>query len=603
MNDDLITYYNRELVHIRRAAAEFAAANPKIAGRLRISADNVEDPHVERLIEGFAYLTARIRQKLDDDFPEISDALLEILYPHYLAPVPSMAIAQLLPQPDLEGAYTVPVGTQIETEPVDGERCRFRTTYPVTLWPITVSTATLSGRPLVAPPNPAASDAVASLRLSLVAHGPGANFAKMAPDRLRFHLRGQPQQTYPLYELILNDVVSVALAEGASDPNPIVLGADALKPVGFERDEGMLPYSNRSFQGYRLLTEYFAFPEKFLFFDLQPPGGCRLAKDGRQLDVFLYLRRSLPELERSLSAENFALGCTPIVNLFSQRAEPIMLDAAFSEFRVVADARRPHALEIYRVEGVRATNADGDERRFGPFYSVEHVSADEAFWLAQRRPASDGNPGSELYLSLVDLGMRPEHPGGWVLSVETTCLNRNLPERLPFGGGHPALRLIDGAPLVQSVQCLTAPTPTLRPASGQNGRWRLLSHLALNHISLADTEDGAAALKDILALYDFRDSAETRAIIQGITRVRAERGIARVPGGGVGAFCRGTDVAIEFDEGRFAGAGLFLLASVLERFLGLYCSINSFTRTVASVKGRPGLLRKWPPRAGEKILI
>lgn len=605
MSEDLISYYNRELVHVRRAAAEFAEANPKIAGRLRLSADSVEDPHVGRMVEAFAFLTARIRQKLDDDLPELSDTLLSVLYPHYVAPIPSMAIVQFAPQPDLAGAYRVPAHTEIETEPVDGERCRFRTTQPVELWPVSVSGASLGGRPLAAPANPQAAGAVASLRLQLATTADGG-FAKLAPGRLRFFLRGGPQQVYPLYEAILNDTIGVALATGPGDPNPILLGPDCLRPVGFERDEGMLPYSGRSFIGYRLLTEYFAFPEKFLFFDLVPPDGCRASGDGNQLEVFFYLRRSVPALERSISAENFALGCAPVVNLFRQRAEPIALDHTTSEYRVVPDARRPNAMEVYQIDQVRATNADGDARVFAPFYSVDHsAERDEssAFWLAQRRAAADGRSGSETHLSLVDLGLDPRQPAGWVVSVEATCLNRNLPERLPFGGGHPRLSLVDGAPQVKSLHCLTPPTPTLRPDLGQGGRWRLLSHLSLNHLSLADQAEGAAALREILSLYDLRDSAETRSVIQGVSRVACQTAVARMPGAHVGAFCRGLDVALELDESRFAGAGLFLLASVLERFLGLYCSINSFTRLTATVKGRTGVLRKWPPRAGDTILL
>ncbi len=606
MSDELISYYNRELLHVRRAAAEFAEANPKIAGRLRISADSIEDPHVGRMIEAFAFLTARIRQKLDDDFPELSDALLSILYPHYLAPIPSMAIVRFEPQPEMEGRYAVPRGTELETELVDGEACRFRTTQALDLWPVTLTGAALTGRPLIAPTHPRAASAAASLRLSLATNVDGG-FAKLAPDSLRFFLRGQPQQVYPLYELILNDTIGVALAEGPSDPNPIQLGPDCLRPVGFAADEGMLDYSSRSFIGYRLLTEYFAFPEKFLFFDIAPKDGIRLAGEGKKLDLFFYLRRSLPELERSISAENFALWCTPVVNLFRQRAEPIVLDHMNAEYRVVPDARRPQAMEVYAVEKLRATNADGEIRDFAPFYSVDHAGGEdadaEAFWLAQTRQGSDRNPGSETYVSVVDLALNPNQPAGWILSAETTCLNRNLPERLPFGDGHPLMRPVEGAPMVKAVQCLTPPTPTLRPERGAGGRWRLLSHLSLNHLSLTGDGKDAAALREILSLYDFRNSAETRALIQGIVGIGSRRGIARVPGAQVGAFCRGLDIDIEFDETRFAGSGVFLLASVLERFLGLYCSINSFTRLTATVKGRSGVLRQWPPRAGEMILL
>jgi type VI secretion system protein ImpG len=607
MADDFLSYYNRELIHVRRAAAEFAAQHPKIAGRLRLSADAIEDPHVGRLMEAFAFLTARIRQKLDDDFPELTDALLEILYPHYLAPIPSSCIVQFAPQPDLAGRYMIPAGVQFETDPVEDERCRFRTCYPVELWPIAIEAASLGGRPLVAPRNPQASDAVAVLRLSLSCTTPDASFDTLAPERLRFFLRGQPQQVYPLYELILNDTISIALADGVSDTSPVICGPESLRMVGLERDEGLLPYPEQSALGYRLLTEYFAFPEKFLFFDVAPPQGVRAAGKSRRLDVFFYLRRSMAALERGVSAENFALGCTPAVNLFSQRAEPITLDHTETEYRVVADARRPRAVEVYRVERVTATNAQGEERVFTPFYSIDHTDDDgdaRAYWLARRRPAIGDNPGSEVYLSLVDLGFDPAQSSGWVLSTDTLCFNRNLPERLPFGGGHPRLTFVDGLPVVQSIHCLVAPTPTLRPTQGEGGRWRLVSHLALNHLSLGGPgEDGAEALREILSLYDFRDSSETRAVIQGITGLSYRPGLARAPGQRVGAFCRGIDLSIEFDEARFSGAGLYLLATVLERFFGLYCSINSFTRLTATVKGRHGTMRKWPPRAGEKTLL
>lgn len=607
MSDEMIGYYNRELLHVRRAAAGFAAAHPKIAGRLRMSADSIEDPHVGRMVEAFAFLTARIRQKLEDDFPELSDSLLSILYPHYVAPVPSMAVVQFEPQPDLEGRYALKRGTELLSEAVDGEPCRFTTTQAVELWPARVAGAALGGRPLAAPPNPRAAAAAATLRLSLDTAVDGG-FAALAPPSLRFFLRGQPQQVHPLYEAILNDTIGVALAEGPNDPNPVLCGPECLRPVGFGADEGMLPYSSRSFLGYRLLTEYFAFPEKFLFFDLAPPGGCRAKGDGGRLEVFLYLRRPLPDLERGVSAENFALGCAPVVNLFRKRAEPIALDHFTDEYKVVPDARRPQAQEVYAVERVRATNADGVSRLFTPFYSVSHAADRDdddgtAFWLAARRPSEEGLAGTDVFLSLADLGLEPRHPTGWVLSVDTLCLNRDLPERLPFGGGHPHLTPSEGAPLVKAVHCLTPPTPTLRPSLGQGGRWRLLSHLSLNHLSLADSAEGATALREILSLYDWRDSAETRSVIQGIMGINCTESVARMPGGRMGSFCRGLDVRLELDESRFAGAGLFLTASVLERFLGLYCHINSFTRLTALVKGRTGVLRQWPPRAGDLTLL
>jgi type VI secretion system protein ImpG len=611
MSDELLVHYNRELLNIRRAAAAFAAENPRIAARLRLSEDAIEDPHVGRLIEAFAYLTARVRQKLDDDFPELTDAMLGILYPHFGRPIPSMSILQFEADPDLAGAHVVPGGSLIDTEPVDGEPCRFRTTTDVTLHPLSVKLASLSGRPITAPEAPRAQNVAACLRLTLEMTNPEGTFAADAPGSLRFFLRGQPQLVYPLYEALLNDAVAVAFAEGANDPDPIVVDASALTPGGFGADEGLLPYSSASHLGFRILTEYFAFPEKFLFVDLAFPAAELFARKGRTIDVFIYLRRPWQSLERSLTASAFALNCTPIVNLFPQIAEPLTLDQRSSSYRIVPDARRSHALEVYAVERVRAADAEGSQRTLHPFYGAHHSREStmdptredrSAWWYASRRPAEAENPGSEVYLSVVDPEFSPALAPESVLTIDTLCLNRDHPEQLPFGGGHPLLRSVEPLPLVKSMRMLSAPTPTLRPRSGQGGRWRLISHLALNHLSLV-SDGGAEALKEMLLLYDFRDSAETRAIIEGITGLSSRSGTARVRNGGQSAFCRGIDVNIAFDEANFSGNGVFLLASVLERFLGLYASVNSFSRLTATVKGRNEVLKTWPARAGDRILL
>jgi type VI secretion system protein ImpG len=604
--DDLLPYYNRELGYIRRLAGEFADAHPKIAGRLRLTRDAVEDPHVARLIEAFAFLTARVRRKLDDDFPELTQALLNVLYPHYLAPIPSMAIAQMSCPPDLSESVQVPAGVGIETEPVGGETCRFRTTYPVSLWPIAVDAASLRGRPIVAPAVPQAARAVAVLRLTLRCLAEDMAFVKLGPDRLRFFLRGQPQQILPLYELLFNNAVAVALADSAADPNPIILRPECIQPVGFERGDGMLPYPARSFVGYRLLTEYFTFSEKFLFFDLVQLSTKTLLDAKNKLDIFIYLNRSSTDLERSVNGDMFALGCTPIVNLFRQRAEPIPLTRSVSEYRIVPDARRPGTTEVYAVDSVVATAPDGTETPFVPFYSVKHAAAargQRTFWHPVRQATGGHDPGTDVFLSIVDLDFNPAALSDLVLSVETTCLNRDLPSRLPYGGGHPHIQFVEAIAGVAGMQCITAPTPTIRPPLGNRALWRLVSHLSLNHLSIAQDGESVEALREILKLYDFRDSSETRAAVDSILEVRSRRGTARAPHSDMGAFCRGVDVELLFDEQRFAANGLFLLAAVLERFIALYSSINSFTRLAVKLQGRPGVLRRWPPRAGDLQLL
>ena len=614
MTEDLLPYYNRELSYIRRHAGRFAEAHPKVAARLRLGPDGSEDPHVERLLQGFAYLTSRVRHKLDDEFPEITQALIGTLYPHYLAPIPSCAVVRLDLDPgqnELTAGLTVPRGQTLESEPIQGEPCRFRTAYPVTLYPVDVRLATLASAPFTAPATPRANAALAVLRVGLGTRSPNVRFANFAGmKKLRFFLRGQPQHTQRLYELLLNHAVEVAFAKRPDDKSAVAVGPEAIQAVGFARDEALLPYPARSFVGYRLLTEYFTFPQKFLFVDVAVPPAALARADG-VLEMFVYLNRQATDLEPNVTADTLELGCTPIVNLYEQPAEPIRLTQQQFEYRVVPDHRRPLAHEIYSIDRVTATAADGREAEYVPFFAVKHGGSKSAgpYWHGTRRPAADAaepktettavDRGTEVYLSFVDIGFNPAAPIDWTVSVRATCMNRDLPARLPFGGGQPRLQLTEGSGLVTRITCLTPPTPTVRTHLREEGLWRLVSHLTLNHLSLTDGPDGADALREILALYDFTESAVTRAQIEGVRAVSGKRVLGRANG----AVCRGVEVGVEFDEDRYTGNGLYLFASVLDRFFTLYASVNTFTRTVATVARRESVYKRFPSRAGDQIVL
>jgi type VI secretion system protein ImpG len=605
MFDELHPYYNRELDYLRKLAGGFAEQHPKIAGRLRLSGEATDDPHVERLLQGFAFIAARIHRKLDDDFPELTQGLLEVLYPHYLAPIPPMAIVQFTARSDLASPLEVEAGTAIEAGAVGGESCRFQTAYPVTLWPIVIQAASLSGRPIVAPANPDASGTAGVLRITLRCASEDVTFARLGLERLRFFIRPQSPHAYRLYELILNHATSVAFADHPGDPAPVLCPPDCIRAVGFEDTESLLPYPVRSFTGYRLLTEYFAFPDKFLFFDLTRLSGKTLLSDQNTLEVFIYLNRTSVELERVISPDNLALGCTPIINLFRQRAEPIRLDHRATEYRVVPDARRAGATEIYSIGAVTGSSADGSNLSYQPFFGMRRASGDEptVYWHASRRTAESGDGGTEVFLTFVDLDFEPADSSERVVSVDTVCLNRDQAGRLPFGGGNPRLELVEAASAISRIECLTAPTPTLRPPLGRGTRWRLVSHLVLNHLSIAGEEDGADALRAILKLYDFHDSAQTRSLIDSLVRVSSAPAVARVPGPGIAGFGRGLDVRVEFEPAPFESGQGFLFASVIERFLALYASLNSFSRMTAVVRGRSDIVRTWSARAGHRILL
>jgi type VI secretion system protein ImpG len=608
MTDELLPYYNRELAHIRQLGVEFAKAHPKIAGRLRWAGDTTEDPHVARMIEAFAFLNARTRHKLDDDFPEVSAALLGILYPHYLAPMPSAAIVECrLAEQDAEltAGYHLPRGSSVETELIEGQPCRFRTCYDTTLWPVDIATAAYQSQPFAAPVSPVSRIAAAVLRIELKTWSPKVSMADLQADRLRFYLHGGSQEAFDLYELIHNNCLGVAFGSLAS----ATFVNDAIGMVGFERDEGLCDYSPRSFLGYRLLSEFFSFPQKFLFFDIAGIPRHELAKArSERLEIFLYLDRHLPDLERFVDQHTLRLGCVPIVNLYRQRAEPIRWTHTQFEYRIVPDARRPAAHEIYSVDRVMATSPRNEELEFQPFYSIQHGMSREttAYWHTRREPAGYAagrlDRGTEVYLSLVDLDFKPAALADWTIDLETTCVNRDLPSRLPFGGGQPALHFT-GKASVARVQCLTAPTPTRRPTTGQQNLWRLISHLTLGHLSLVDSPQGAEALREILRLYDPTEAPENLAMIAGVRSITSRRVVSRVPGGAAAGFCRGVEVTLQLDEDQFIGSSAFLFGAVLERFLALYSSINSFTKTVVTSTRRATPLRVWRPRVGEQILL
>lgn len=613
MSESLLPHYNRELAALRRDAGEFASAYPKVAGQLRLSADAADDPFVERLLEGVAFLAARVQHRLDDELPEIADALLEMLSPALLAPTPSMTTLRLRAAPEIRAPVRVPRGLAVETEPVRGEPLRYRTLHDVTLWPLVLERATLSGLPFAAPPNPMARGATACLRLCFRTAAPGLPLADLRLDRLRLHLRGAGgAQAALLHELLCQSTLSVALADGPADAAPAILPREAVRPGGFEEAEAALPWPRRAFSGHRLLAEWSAFPDKFLYIDLDGlDARTRAPKGGERLEMYLYLSRAAPDLERAVSADSFGLGCTPAINLFPQRCEPVALDGTRSEWMVVPDARRPGALEVVAVEGVRESRPDGTRRPVLPFHRLgradvtgEDAASTEVHHLAVRRPAVAPLTGTQTFLALRDAAFDPARPADAVLTVDALCCNRDLAALLPFGGGQPRLRVAaEGGTPVAGAEALTAPTPTLRAPLRDRSAWKLISHLALNHLGVTGGEDGATALREILRLHDLRDAPDTRAALAALVAVDARPGVARLPGGRPGTFVRGLDVALTFDAPAWHAGGLHLLAAALERFLALQASVNAFVRVSAHLRGRPGPVAAWPPRSGTRALL
>lgn len=614
MRDELLYLYERELAYLRRTGEAFARQYPKVAGRLLLEPTKCDDPHVERLLEGFAFLAARVHLRIQDDFSEFSEGLLDVVYPQFTRPVPSMTTAQFRLDPEqgkLTTGFSVPAGTQLYTRPTGGVACQFRTCYDTLLWPIEVASAKWLSPHELSPPV-RAPDAVAALRMELHC-APDVTFGALEMDRFRFHLRAESALAATLYELLSNNCIGIlARAPGgaARDAEPHALPAGALRPVGFAEDEGLLPTPRRAFVGYRLLQEYFSYPDKFFYFDVEGFAEARAACPGDRLElVFLISRFERPDrlaqLEAGVTTDTIRLGCTPAVNLFERTSEPMLLTHRTPEYAVVPDARRRASTGVYSVEQVTATSPGSEEvLQIEPFHSFRHGGTNGGpglYWTARRRPAAwRRGDEPEIHLSFVDLSSRVVHPDAEQATARLLCHNGDLPSRLPLGNPKGDFEMPGGGP-IRSITALQKPTEPIHPPLGRPQLWRLLSHLSLNYVSLI--EGGGEALRELLRLHNPGDAPAADRQIRGIVSVRGEPCYARVRGEHGLTFARGHRVEVEFDEEEFAGGGVYLLATVLERFMGMSVSLNSFSILAARTRQRKEMLREWPPRSGWKALL
>lgn len=667
--DDLLPHYERELAFLRTRASDFGRMYPKVAGRLQLSTDVGDDPHVERMLESVALLTARVHKRLDDDFPLFTESLLEVLYPHYLRPFPSVSIAQF-ELGAAAGQMTKQVmlerGTLLSSRAVKGVPCKFRTTQTVTLQPIRVASASYRNS-LLAPEGtsvPAGATSVLSITLELVS--PQASWGMLADQPLRFYLDGEPSQVSALREALCHKVIGVMVQTQAHRPWQFADtggSGEMRRPslVGFSENEALIEFDARSHAAYRLLTEYFAFPEKFNFVDVPVPIPTALRyvagdepSDGRgDKDAGASTRRSLTvhllmsgvrsdsdesRMLESLQARNLLLGCTPVINLFKQPADPVRVTHAAASYPVLVDGRRAFGYEVYSIDKVfrvQQTPQGENVQEFRPFFSLQHDDLlggngeldrhDDAsalrepqrgmgrldgangsrtggrYWSAHRDESMAANsPGYELELSIVDVDFNPALPQTETLSLTVTATNRDLPSLLAFGtpGGD---LFMEGGGVAKEVRLLRKPTLTQRFDRGRGALWRLISHLSLNHLSLSG--GGIDALKEMLRLYDLPRSATNRRQIDGLTAIEFKPTTAWLPGEPYATFVRGTEVRVTVDEDSFVGTGLGLFAAVLDHFFGLYVHANSFAKvTLVSARTQEEVL-SCPPRNGEMSLV
>jgi type VI secretion system protein ImpG len=625
MDPRLLKYYSRELQHVREMAAEFAREYPKIAGRLGLEGLECADPYVERLLEGFAYLSARVQLKLDAEFPTFTQHMLQLVYPHYLAPTPSMAIVQFQPELNEAGlaqGYTVPRGTTIRSIIGKDDRtpCEYRSAHDVQLWPLAIQEAKYFGSiASLAAIGVAPREGVrAGLRLTLKSTA-GVPLSALALDTLPLFLSGSDELPSVLYENLLGNACGFVVRSAAARDRSEWRGRDAIQRCGFEDDEALIPYSKRSFQGYRLVHEYFAFPQRFLFVKLAQLNAALRNLPGDELEIVILFDRAVGWLEGALSSENFQLFCSPAINLVDKRADRIHLDGLQHEYQIIPDRTRPLDFEVYDVKLAEGFGSSGSEAEltFEPFYSSTEATwhgRNKAFYTLRREPRQLSSAqrqhgprssyiGSEVFISLVDADQAPYSSNLRQLGLIVTCTNRDLPLHMPIGKAATDFTSDSGAPLT-AIRCVAGPTKP-RP-SNVHGEyaWRLLSHLSLNYLSLVQSsaEEGAAALREMLQLYADPHDAAVQRQIDGVRDIAARGTTGRLPVSDRVAYVRGLELQLTCDDAAFEGQGAFMLGAVLEEFFRRHVSINSFTRLTLKTLNR-GEVMRWPARLGQRPIL
>jgi type VI secretion system protein ImpG len=582
LHTDLLQYYKRELAYLREQGTDFAKRYPKVAARLALHGTESLDPHTERLIESVAFLSARVHQDLDREFPQVAAAMLDNLCPTLTQPIPSMTVAQFAldsTQGKVTSGFQVPRHTPLVAH-ANGLECRFRTAWHTVLWPVTISQAQLEGG--------------TSLRL-VFESSTDTDFAELEMDALRIHLQGDWMTTMPLYDFLVSDVVRMTLTPDGGMAR--ALPDTAWSEVGYDEQENVLPQPSHAHPAYGLMQEYFAFPRKFHFFELRHLrnhiGGCR------RFEVCLQFRQPARGLG-AVSAEHFALGCTPIVNIFPKVSEPILIDQRHYEYLLVADRQRESTTEVHSIVSVVASDPNAERPLWVPsFAALGHIHAGQgAYYWSMRREHSLRRDisGTDVFLSFVDQSNVFQTPRDPVVYANLLCTNRRLAEQVPTG----AKLVPEGISNTARVRCLYEPTTQRSPPLGSETLWKLVSLLTLNHQSLVSGATGVDQLREMLTLFA-SDSTRDHEQIRGIKSLQARSVTGRVGHDAWRGYCRGTEVSLRFEEEAFVGGSQLMLSAVLARFFALYTTINSFVQL--GVMRGDEVWKLWQPMSGRQLLL
>lgn len=625
MDERLLRLYERELQFLREGADEFAQAYPKVAGHLGLGAHSAGDPFIERLLEGLGFLTARIQLQLESEFPNFTENLLQQVQPHALLPLASQAVVQVTPdlhQGSLANGVVLPTGSALNGNAVcEGRttRCEWRTTAPVTLWPLQIESADYLANASLLPALPAhyRGQAHSALRLRLRTKA-GLAFNQLALTRLRLYIAGTCSTALALHETLLTRTHAV-LARPASE-RPCwseTLGANRLTQACLDPGgDAPLGRDAAGYAGAALLKRFLAFPEGQRFIDLDGLGPAVQRHAGDCLELVFLFEPSTQPLPAGLDRSMFALFCVPVHNLFRKRTERINLVQHTQDIALVVEPSKPYAHEIHQVLEVHGYRMGSQQpHRYRPLYCPRGETSERArsghFQL--RRTPSRLTPavntahapylGSDVSISLVEAGKPPLHDDLHQLAADVVCSNRDLPRFMQLGKGETDFVLDMSAPVL-AVRCIAGPSrpwPSLRSGDRQ---WRAIQQLSRNFLPLCseDGQQGARALRELLSLHVPADDTVLQRLCASVVSVRSQVLTQRLPGEGPVVFGRGLLLQLTLDDAACEGTGAFALGAMLEAYFARAVALNSFTQTELYSKDR-GLIKRWPVRGGQCPLL
>ena len=626
MNERFLQYYEDELRHVRETAEDFGALHPLVAGQLRLRKDGCDDPFVERLLEGFAFLSARVHQKLDEEHSVFTQSLLESVYPALLCPTPSMGIVELGASESIAGSLTIPAGTELTAMLGEGatRRCLFRTAHEVDIFPIELVSEGLEGvryydQDISSLYLPKENMATAAMRLRLDVINSDVNFEDLDElDELTFFIKGDLAGAGKIYEELLSQSIELSVGELSAGKKPkyntYKLDGDdvSIEATGFDAEQALLPSDARVFEGHRLLREYSTMPQRFLFVKIKGLRKAFMQITSNSASIVIGFKRSSLEMSKLVSPNSMALNVTPVINLFERRADPIAVSRDEHEYYIHVDKTKSLDYEIYTVDEVVGFSAGSDyKNEFQPFYRDQVYNRNNhSFYSILRKPralsfserrngAVSKYLGTDILLSVVDGNHAPVSADVDALSLKVTCSNRHLPLSMTLKGAETDL-VPAGDSGLSSARWILPPTSPTESLTETNGSWNLVNHLSLNYLSLVESEQGqATGLKDLLRIYFSKQSEEGSEWIRGIANVTSKSIVERCREPGPVTYKRGVLVDITFDEYCYGGASVFLFGSVLARFLSQHISINSFIKTNINSSSR-GRLIQWDGERGSK---